>query len=197
MLNTLSSQEANKLRKNAGEAYKKHAQYYQPRLPSLADLEDLLLGNKDKEAESDDRKDAIKEFQQTEGKEKRTPYLSIQAIKGYSNEETIDLLKKTRNEALSQKPVTVKDFQLAATASSRIQHERSQIVLNKIAATQIKQEWKEREAIDRQVAKLPPLEKELIHQKRLWEKAIERYTYQVNLKKHGFSEMEPSFFRTA
>ncbi len=194
MTNTLTSLESSKLRKNAGEAYKKHAQYYQTKLPSLSDLEALLLGNKEKEAESTDRREAIKEFQQTEN---RAPYLSIQAINGHSSEETISLLKKKRSAVLSRTPVTVKDLQVVATASSRIQHEQSQIVLNELASAQVEQEWRAREVGERQVSQLPPLEKGIIQQKMLWEKAIERYSYQVNLKKFGFASMEPSFFRIA
>ena len=197
MTTPLTSLESSKLRKNAGEAYKKNVQFYQTKLPSLSDLKDLLLGNKEKEAESADRREAIKEFQQSEAQENRAPYLSVQAINGHSKEETIALLRKTKSAALSRKPVTVKDYQMAATASTRIQQEQSQIVLNELAADQIEQEWRAREAGDRQVSQLLPLEKGIIQQKMLWEKAIERYSYQVNLRKFGFTSMEPSFFRTA
>lgn len=197
MTNALTSHELSKLRKNAGEAYKKHVHYYQTKLPSLNDLENLLLGNKEKEAESAERREAIKELQQSEAHENRAPYLSVQAINGHSKEETIALLRKTKSAALSRKPVTVKDYQMAATASTRIQQEQSQIVLNELAANQIEQEWREREVGNRQEAQMPPLDKEIIQQKQLWEKAIERYSYQVNLRKFGFTSMEPSFFRTA
>ena len=197
MTNALTSHELSKLRKNAGEAYKKHVQYYQTKLPSLSDLENLLLGNKEKEVESADRREAIKDFQQSEAQENRAPYLSVQAINGHSKEETIALLRKTKSAVLSRKPVTVKDFQVAAIASSRIQQEQSQIVLNELASAQVEQEWRMREAGEHQLSQLSPLEKGIIQQKKLWEKAIERYSYQVNLKKFGFTSMEPSFFRIA
>ena len=197
MTNALTSHELSKLRKNAGEAYKKHVHYYQTKLPSLNDLENLLLGNKEKEVESAERREAIKELQQSEAQENRAPYLSVQAINGHSKEETIALLRKTKSAALSRKPITLKDFQMAATASSRIQQEQSQIELDELASAQVEQEWRMREAGERQLSQLAPVEKGILQQKKLLEKAIERYSYQVNLKKFGFTSMEPSFFRIA
>ncbi|WP_391119824.1 hypothetical protein [Psychrobacillus sp. L3] len=198
-------------RKDAGEAYRKHATYFQPKVPSLSELENLLLGNKEREEETPEVSAAVKEFQQLEGANSRPtkgPSTTVQTIGGPTLEKTIELLEKVRSSALVPVEPTPQDVRVVASTTAKIQQVQSQIMLNQEANRQIKLEvknQKENEAAvfnrsthsDFQSPKV--LEEDLgnIQKKRLKEQAIAKYSYQVHLKRYGFTDQQSSFFRIA
>lgn len=198
-------------RKDAGEAYRKHAKYFQPKVPSLTELENLLLGNKEREEETPEVSAAIKEFQQLEGANGRPvkgPGTPVQTIGGPTPEKTIELLEKVRSSALAPVKPTPQDLRVAASATAKIQQMQSQITLNQEANRQIKLEvkkQKEDEAAvfnrsilsDFQSPKVLKEDLENLQKKRLKEQAIAKYSYQVHLKRYGFTSQQPSFFRIA
>lgn len=120
-------------RKDAGEAYRKHATYFQPKAPSLSELENLLLGNKEREPDAPEVSAAIREFQQLEGETSRPtkgPSTPVQTIGGPTPEVFEENLMN-------------------------------------------------------------------IQKKRLKEQAIAKYSYQVHLKRYGFTDQQSSFYRIA
>lgn len=203
-------------RKDAGDAYRKQAEYFHPKVPSLSELEDLLLGNKEKEPETPEVSAAVREFQQLEsanGKaqnmhEIKGPSTSVQTIGGHTLERKIELLEKVRSSALASAEPTPQDLRVAANATSKIQQVQSQITLNQEANRQIELEAKkqtedEAAVFNRSVPsdfQSPKMFKEdlgNIQKKRLKEQAIAKYSYQVHLKRYGFADQQPSFFRIA
>ncbi|MFF2753316.1 hypothetical protein ACFVR1_06110 [Psychrobacillus sp. NPDC058041] len=198
-------------RKDAGEAYRKHAKYFQPKVSTLSELENLLLGNKEREEETPEVSAAIKEFQQLEGANNRPikgPSTPVQTIEGPTPEKTIELLEKVRSSALAPAEPTPQDLHVAASATAKIQQNQSQITLNQEANRQIKLEvkkQKEDEAAvfnrsilsDFQSPKELKEDLENLQKKRLKEQAIAKYSYQVNLMRYGFASQQNSFFRIA
>ncbi|WP_144512079.1 hypothetical protein [Bacillus sp. FJAT-22090] len=202
-------------RKDAGDAYRRQADYFQPKIPSLEELEDLLLGNKEKEPEAPEVSAAIREFQQLENSNKQStnmldikgPGIPVQTIGGHTLEKTVELLEKVRSNALAAEKPTPQDLRVAANASAKIQQVNGQIVLheeaNRQIAMEVKQQLEDEAAVSNHAFSDTPSTKtiqedlESLQKKRLKEKAIAKYSYQVHLKRYGFSDLEPSFFRIA
>ena len=200
-------------RKDVGQAYRKNAEFYHPKKnPTLAELEDLLLGNKDKESDSPEVIAAVKEFQQIEKNKSvldiKGPAMPVQTIGGPTPEKTIQLLEKVRSSALAIDDPTPQDLSVAANATAKIQTVQSQISLNQEATRQIEVEvkrQKENEAAvsnrsvqsDFQSPKVVNEELENLQKRRLKEQAIAKYSFQVHMKKYGFADQQPSFFRIA
>lgn len=203
-------------RKDAGDAYRKQTEYFQPKTPTLSDLEDLLLGNKEREPETPEVSAAVREFQQLENTNSRTqhivdikaPSTSVQTIGGPTHEKTIELLEKVRGSALALAEPTPQDLRVAASATAKIQQVQAQIMLNKEANRQIDIEVKrhiENEAAiynrsvqsDFQSPKVLEVDLSNLQKKRLKEQAIEKYSYQVHLKRFGFTDQQASFSRIA
>ncbi|MFJ7970020.1 hypothetical protein [Psychrobacillus sp. NPDC096389] len=188
-------------RHNAGDAYRKQAEYFQPKVPTLSELEELLLGNKEKQPETSTN-------QSTSMLDIKGPSIPVQTIGGPTLEKTVELLEKVRSTALAPAQPTPEDLRVAASASAKIQRVNAQISLNMEANRQIDQEVKQQledEAAisNRSVPSDYPSPKQLqedlenIQKKRWKEQAIAKYSYQVHLKRYGFADLEPSFFRIA
>ncbi|MEI4768980.1 hypothetical protein WAX74_04815 [Psychrobacillus sp. FJAT-51614] len=203
-------------RKDAEDAYRRQAAYYKPKVPTLSELENLLLGNKERELDSPEVSAAVREFQQIERVnnqkqnilEIKGPSIPVQTIGGPTPEKTIELLEKVRSFALESPDPTPQDLRVAAGATAKIQQVQSQITLNQEANRQIELEVKrqmEDEATvfnrsvqsDFQSPKVLEEDLEKLQKKRLIEQAIAKYSYQVHLKRNGFGDMQPSFFRIA
>ncbi|WP_053590596.1 hypothetical protein [Bacillus sp. FJAT-22090] len=203
-------------RKDAGDAYRRQAEYFKPKVPTLSELEDLLLGNKERELDSPEVSAAVREFQQIESATSKQqnildikgPSLSVQTIGGPTPERTIELLEKVRSSALEPANPSPQDVRIAASATAKIQQVQSQITLNQEANRQIELEVKrqiEDEAAvfnrsvqaDFQSPKVLEEDLENLQKKRLIEQAIAKYSYQVQMKRNGFTDMQPSFFRIA
>lgn len=174
-------------RKDVELAYRKNAQFYQPKKkPSLTELEDLLLGNK--------------EILDIKG-----PSVPVQTIGGPTPEETIELLEKVRSTALADTDPTPQDLRTAATATAKIQSVQSQITLHHEAARQIeieaKRQREDEAAISNRSVQFdyqpPGVRSENIQKRKFIEQAIAKYSHQVHLKKYGFTDQQPSFFRIA
>lgn len=174
-------------RKDVGQAYRKNAEFYQPKKsPNLAELEDLLLGNK--------------EILDIKG-----PSVPVQTIGGPTPEETIELLEKVRSIALAPANPTPQDLRTAATATAKIQSVHSQITLHQEAARQIEVEAKRQREDEAAISNRsvqydyqpPEVRSENVQKRKFYEQAIAKYSHQVHLKKHGFTDQQPSFFRIA
>lgn len=195
-------------RKEAGDAYRKQAEYYRPKLPTLSELEELLLGNKERVPEKPEVSAAIRELQQLESDSIKGPSTPIQQIAGHTLEKTIELLEKERSHALESPNPTQKDMLVATSASAEIQQVKTQISLNEVAERQVEQEVNRQKAdeaevfnrssqLDFQTPKVLEEDLEKLQKKRLMDQAIAKYSYQVHLKRFGFVDQQPSFFRIA
>lgn len=188
-------------RHNAGDAYRKQAEYFQPKVPTLSELEELLLGNKERQADTSTN-------QSTSMLDIKGPSIPVQTIGGPTLEKTVELLEKVRSTALAPAQPTPEDLRVATSASAKIQRVNAQISLNMEANRQIdlevKQQLEEEASISNrsvpsEFQSPEQLQEDLENlQKKRWkEQAIEKYSYQVNLKRYGFADLEPSFFRIA
>lgn len=197
-------------RKDVGQAYRKNAEYYQPKKnPTLADLEDLLLGKKEKESDSPEISAAVKEFQQLEKSksmlEIKGPAVPVQIVGGPTPEKTIELLEKVRSSALAPDHLSSEDLRLAANATAKIQTVQTQITLNEEATRQIGVEAKRQREDEAAVSnrsvqydlQSPGVQREDLQKKRYIEQALAKYSFQVQMKKYGFTDQQPSFFRIA
>lgn len=202
-------------RKDAGDAYRKQAEYFRPITPSLAQLEDLLLGKKEREQEAPEVSAAVREFQQIEYFQQRQsvqdirgPHVPVQTIGGPTLDDTVALLEKVRSSALAASIPSTQDLRIAASASAKIRQVHTQITLNEEANRQILNEVKrqvEDEAAvsnrsvqsDFQSPKVLAEDLAELQKKRLVEQAIAKYSYQVRMTRYGFTEQQPSFFRVA
>ncbi|WP_313893255.1 hypothetical protein [Psychrobacillus sp.] len=202
-------------RKDAGDAYRKQAEYFQPKTPSLAQLEDLLLGRKEREKETPEVRAAVREFQQIEYSQQQQslqeikgPHIPVQTIGGPTLDNTVALLEKVRSSALAPSVPSTQDLRIAASASAKIQQVHTQITLNEEANRQISNEV-QRQVEDElavsnrsvpsdfQSPKVLADDLAEIQKKRFVEQAIAKYSYQVQMTRYGFAEQQPSFFRVA
>lgn len=200
-------------RKDVGQTYRKNAEFYQPKKnPALDELEELLLGNKEKENDSPEVSAAVKEFQQLEKNKSildiKGPSMPVQTIGGPTPEKTIELLEEVRSAALASDEPSPNELRVAASATAKIQTVQSQISLNQEATRQVEVEAKrqrENEAAvsnrsvqsDFQSPKIPSENLENLQKRRYKEQAIAKYSLQVHMKKYGFTDQQPSFFLIA
>ena len=92
-------------RHNAGDAYRKQAEYFQPKVPTLSELEELLLGNKERQADTSNN-------QSTNMLDIKGPSLPVQTIGGPTLEKTVELLEKVRRQLLLRLYQHLKTFGL-------------------------------------------------------------------------------------
>ncbi|MDS9472348.1 hypothetical protein [Sporosarcina pasteurii] len=119
---------------------------------------------------------------------------------GKTLEETIALWRDVRSEALSVPEPTTADYQLAVKASSQIRHAEAQIGLHQKAQTEINsavQNEKETAVVQSAMEFPTAIERELFELEKKYERAIESYSYQVQMKMNGFQIEKPSFFKIA
>lgn len=173
--------------KNADEAYKKTAQYFQPKSnPALDELVDLLTGKKEQQAKPA-LQQAIRELQET------TPnYPEINDLVAMaSDEEAVDILKRVQQSALSSDNPTAQDLQVAQSAADYIaQNTQFTTTSDSIDATSKK---------NVNSSTVQPTEqqyKETIRN-RLFEQAASKYQFQVQMARSGFQFDEPIFYQIA
>ena len=104
---------------------------------------------------------------------------------GKTLEETIDLWRGVRAEAISAPQPTTADFQLAATASSKIRQVEVELGLHQQTASKIKTETS------------TSMDQELLISKKRFERAITSYSFQVEMQKNGFKHDLPSIQKIA
>ncbi|MDI2587852.1 hypothetical protein OR571_12165 [Psychrobacillus sp. NEAU-3TGS] len=185
-------------RHNAGDAYRRQAEYFQPKIPTLSQIEELLLGNKEKvtDTPSNPKTNII---------DIKGPSIPVQTIDGPTLEKTVELLEKVRSTALAPAEPTPEDLRVAASASAKIQRVNAQITLNMEANRQIALEVKQQLEDEASISNgsvpsdlsSPKVLQVDLQKKRLKEQAIAKYSYQVHLKRYGFADLEPSFFHIA
>lgn len=181
-------------RRNAESAYNRNVQYNGQNQKTVEDLESLLRGKKEPENVQPERQ----EFQQLGAGQVKQIALPV----GKTLEETIDLWRDVRTEAVSEQQPTTADYQLAATASAKIRQTETQIALEKLAQSNI-----EMASIQEQVntakAKAVSMElpsgpeRELLILQKRYEQAISSYSFQVHMKQKGFEIDRPSFYKIA
>lgn len=198
-------------RKDVSDMYKKQAGFSLSKSPTLSELEDLLTGKMELDGDTLEVADAVRVFQELEQQPKHTLAFGnapIHAILGSTPEETIQLMEHVRRAALAPANPTTQDLRVAASASTRIQQAQGEVALNMRAETQIELETQrqkeiEAEAINRSVQvdfqqpKSNDADMVKLKKLRLFEQAIAKYSFQVEMKRYGFSEQKSSFYRIA
>ncbi|KOS59773.1 hypothetical protein FJQ98_02695 [Lysinibacillus agricola] len=144
-------------RKQAGDAYRKNAQYFLPKKnPVLLELENLLLGHTDQELYEQQKEESkevtpqqqaiIQDLQQTkknvlahEQMQKpdaleTTSYLQLEhldeevpTVVDANAKETLQILEQVRNAALEPAQPSPQDLRVAASANAQIQHMQLQL----------------------------------------------------------------------
>jgi len=198
-------------RKDASETYKKQSDFFLSKSPSLSELENLLTGKMELEGDTEEIAETVRAFQELEQQPKHTLTFGntpTHAILGSTPEETITKLEHVRRAVLASTNPTPQDLGVAATVTNKIRSAEAQIVLNEQAKSQIELETQRQTTIESEVfnrstqadfqeEKNTVTDLEKLKHLRLFEHAIAKYTFQVQLKRYGFSEQQPSFYRIA
>ncbi|ETT87301.1 hypothetical protein MKZ08_19885 [Viridibacillus sp. FSL R5-0477] len=193
--------------KNAGDAYRKTAQYFQPKSnPALEELMDLLTGKKEKQHQPQVQA-AIRELQQKDHEfrakakdnmEQTSPLVEtsvavsqvIEKMRSSTSatlEKTTGVLERVHHSALEPMRQDVR----TEDENEIIQQTRDQI-------TKVKQPVTTEDSTNQfgQVTNsTQTLEQKL--KQRLFDRAISRYSYHVQMAKSGFRVTQPSFYRIA
>ncbi|MGE7918696.1 hypothetical protein ACQKM9_07065 [Viridibacillus sp. NPDC093762] len=194
--------------KNAGDAYRKTAQYFQPNSnPALEELMDLLTGKKEKQHQPQVQA-AIRELQQKDQEfrakakdnmEQTSPLVETSAAVSQVYEEksssigallekTFEVLERVHHSALEPKR---QDVCVTEGENEIIQQTRDQITKVKLQVTT--------EDSTNQFGQVTnatqTLEQKL--KQRLFDQAISCYSYHVQMAKSGFRVTQPSFYRVA
>ncbi|WP_342513310.1 hypothetical protein MKY34_00535 [Sporosarcina sp. FSL K6-1522] len=179
-------------RRNAESAYNRNVQYNGQNQKMLEKLEALLTG-KDEPEVVQAKGQELRELGAGQMKQVALPI-------GKTLEETIDLWRGVRTEAISVPEPTTADYQLAATASAKIMQTETQIALRKLAQSEAEIAVAREQAEAAQVASmdLPSAadRQALLMQKR-YERAISTYSFQVDARLNGFKMDEPNFSKVA
>lgn len=199
--------------KNAGDAYRKTAQYFQPKSnPALEELMDLLTGKKEKQHQPEVQA-AIRELQQKDqqfrtkardnmeqtslsaGELETSNAISqmngqMHFVSSATREKTIEVLERVRQSALAPPGPTKQDIRDAESATEIIQQNRGQI-------TEVNQQVTTENSTNQfgQVTNSTQTLEQRLKQ-RLFDRAISQYSYHVQMGKSGF-RVEPSFYRIA
>ncbi|WP_186668018.1 hypothetical protein [Sporosarcina sp. BP05] len=179
-------------RRNAESAYNRNVQYNGQNQKTVEDLEALLIGKKEPEIVQPERQE-LQKFGAGQMKQVALPV-------GKTLEETIDIWRNVRAEAISEPEPTTADYNLAATASAKIMRTEAQIILHNRAQSEIDIALAREEADTSNMAskELPSvLEREILIMQRRYEKAISTYSFQVLMKQKGFEIDRPSFYKIA
>ncbi|GLC88009.1 hypothetical protein [Lysinibacillus piscis] len=126
-------------RKEAGDAYRKNAQYFQPKKsPVLQELENLLLGRKEhslyaqhKEESRDvshEQQSMMQNLQQTEQTMRAHKVSASDAMEILPEEEldTLQILEQVRHAALASAEPSAQDLRVAASVNAQIQRIQGQ-----------------------------------------------------------------------
>jgi hypothetical protein len=179
-------------RKFAENAYQRQSKYNGENQKKLSELEALLTGKK----EFENMEETRKQFQQLGAGQVKQVAIPV----GKTLEETIDLWRNVRSEAISVPEPTSADYQLAAKATSKIHQTEAQITLHDQAKSEIKMAVTEddAEAVEVAFMDLPSeIDRELMKMKKRYEHAISTYSFHVQMKQRGFNIDFPSFYKIA
>ncbi|MBM7698952.1 hypothetical protein [Kurthia huakuii] len=171
--------------KTADEAYKKNAQYFQPKSnQALDELVDLLTGKKEQQAKPA-LQQAIREMQEA------APSDSAMNDLVANDEEAVDILKRVQQSALSSANPTAQDLQVAQSAADYIAQKTPFTTNSDIATLAPK-----KNVDSLHVQPSEQQYKETIRT-RLFEKAASRYQFQIQMARSGFQFDEPVFYQIA
>lgn len=179
-------------RRNAESAYDRHIQYNGQNKKTVEDLESLLAGKKKPEIVQLDRQ----ELRELSGGQMKQIALPV----GKTLEETIDIWRNVRAEAISEPKPTTADYNLAATASAKIMQTEKDIALRKLEKSRIEMASVREPSNTEKVVtiELPSgLEREALIMQRRYQQAISSYSFQAQMKQQGFEFDRPSFYKTA
>jgi hypothetical protein len=178
-------------RKNAEAAYDRHARYNGENQKVLKELDALLTGDSGPATTRSDRQ-PLQTLDAGQVKQVTFPV-------GKTLEETIDLWRGVRADALSVPEPSTADYQLAATASAKIMQTEAQIALEKRAQSEVEAELFHEELQTASVASedLPSLDREVLLLQKQYDQAISSYSFHVQMKRNGFEIERPSFYKIA
>ena len=176
--------------KTADEAYKKNAQYFQPKSnPALDELVDLLTGKKEQQAKPA-LQQAIREMQEAAPSDSAMNDLVANDLVA-NDEEAVDILKRVQQSALSSANPTAQDLQVAQSAADYIAQKTPFTTNSDIATLAPK-----KNVDSLHVQPSEQQYKETIRT-RLFEKAASRYQFQIQMARSGFQFDEPVFYQIA
>ncbi|MGE7949026.1 hypothetical protein [Lysinibacillus sp. NPDC093688] len=134
-------------RKQAGDAYRKNALYFQPKKnPILLELENLLLGHTDQELYEQQKEESkevtplqqaiIQDLQQTKNvlAHEQKQYSQLERVDeetyivdDANTKETLQILEQVRNTVLAPAQPSPQDLRVAASTNAQIQHMQAQL----------------------------------------------------------------------
>lgn len=179
-------------RRNAEMAYNRTEKYNGNISEALEKIERLMTGEKEPiESQASQQKE-----QKLEAGQMRQISIPV----GKTLEETIDLWRGVRTDAISvPNPQTV-DYQLAATASSKIREMEAQLGLEQRAESVMKEKVTQRNVGNEKFfsIELPSTAKwEEVDLQKRYEKARSSYSFQLDMQKKGFLHEMPSIYKIA
>ncbi len=178
-------------RKNAEAAYDRHARYNGVNQKVLNELDAILTGEGGPAEIQSDRQS----HQTLDAGQVKQVTFPV----GKTLEETIDLWRGVRADALSVPEPSTADYQLAATASAKIMQTEAQIALEKRAQSEVETELFQDELQTASMASedLPSLDREVLLLQKRYDQAISSYSFHVQMKRNGFEIERPSFYKIA
>ena len=212
-------------RREAGDAYKKNAQYQEKKNPMLEVLENLLSGRTEKELHAADQ--AKREFgtpiskqDQPEMTEKEVIVqeqvhkevggeVSVHVKEGTTPGETLEILEKVKAAALAPANPSPQDLRVAASATTQIQQTRAEMTkqeedvepfagvdTNIEVPKRFMNNFEERDAT--QGTLLLGHELERLLYERTFQKASRNYSHHIDMVKNGYRPFgEPTFSQIA
>lgn len=179
-------------RKNAESAYDRTVQYNGQNQKILEKLEALLTGKDEPQVVQPEPK----ELQELGAGQMKQVVLPI----GKTLEETIDLWRDVRADAVSVPEPTTADHQLAAAASAKIMQTETQIALRKLAQSEFEVAMARQAAETGEVVsfELPVgVDREAFMMQKRFEQAISTYAFQVEAKQNGYELNDSKFSAVA
>lgn len=183
-------------RKNADDAYNRTVQYNGQNRKTVEDLEALLTGKNETETVQTNRKEQSVQPNQSE----QRPFQPLDAGQfkqaalpvGKTLEETINIWRGLRSEAISTPEPTLENYQYAAKASAEIMYTEAKIALHNMA-----KKFKDMSTNETEISASTYNDaRDTSHLER-FEKAVTTYSFQSQMKQNGFKMTMPEFSQTA
>ena len=179
-------------RKNAEKAYDRNVQYNGQNQKMVEELVASLVGKKEPENVQPERE----KFKKLDAGQMKQMVFPI----GNTLERTIELWRDVRAEAVTKPEPTTADYQLAATATSKIMQTETQIALRKIEQSEIETAVERKKEAYAKVVSVDfsaDVDRDAVFKQRRFEKAISTYSIQKEAKQNGFEFDLPSFYKVA
>lgn len=179
-------------RRNAENAYERNVQYNGQNQKMVEELVASLVGKKEPENVQPERE----KFKKLDAGQMKQMVFPI----GNTLERTIELWRDVRAEAVTKPEPTTADYQLAATATSKIMQTETQIALRKIEQSEIETAVERKKEAYAKVVSVDfsaDVDRDAVFKQRRFEKAISTYSIQKEAKQNGFEFDLPSFYKVA